>query len=243
MALVLRNLSIETLANIADARGYICERKRPTKENYIGILLPDITEEGVRQFVHSLQVKELKVWTKKITKDVLSSQNVNNPRSASVMKKRLAEQINEEGVDRYMARLNPKEDALKAALKRMGVEMEGTREEMKNALMAEIDMYGAEAFFNQFNVETLKYISEELKLTIASSSKPVLVRCIVSLENYTPPPRPPRKKKELKKVRMSTRKTAKKTRKTRERTMKRIRRRKAINQQTIKRTRRIIRAI
>jgi len=189
MSVVLSNLSLETLTAVAEARGYYCEKRKPSKEYFINLLLPDIIDEGARQFTKCLQVKELKVWTKKITKEVLTSRNKNNSKSASVLKKRLAEQIIAEGIEKFLTRLSPSESTLKTALERMGVEMKGTKEELKNALIAEIDAFGAEAFFNEFPIVTLKHLSEELKLDVATTSKPILVRCIVGMVDYTPQPR------------------------------------------------------
>jgi len=197
MSHVLKNLSDETLNSIADARGYTCEIKKPTKEKYIALLLDDITEEGVRQFVKSLKMNDLKEWTKKIKKDVLTSQSQNSLTSCAVLKKRLTEQIINSGLEEFLDRLSPSVSMLKIALKRMGVEgATGGKQDLKSQLLQEVTMYGLEAFFNEFSVSKLHEMADELKLSILSNSKTVLVRCVVNMVDYAPPANKTRKRKE-----------------------------------------------
>jgi len=188
MAHILINLSDETISAITDARGHTCEKRNPSKENNIAFLVSDITEEGVKQFVKLLKMTDLKVWTKKIKKDVLTSQNQNSTRSCSVLKKRLTEQMIESGLQKFLDRLAPTTSDLKLALKRMGAEPSGEkREHLKKQLIQEVEMYGVEVFFNQFSVAKLHEMAEELELTIASNSKTILVRCIANMVDYIPP--------------------------------------------------------
>jgi len=197
MSHVLKNLSAETLSSITDARGYTCEKKKPTKENYIALLLDDITEEGVRQFVKSLKMNDLKEWTKKIKKDVLTSQNQNSLSSCAVLKKRLTEQMINSGLEEFLDHLSPSVSMLKIALKRMGVEgATGGKQDLKSQLVQEVTMYGLEAFFNEFSVSKLHEMADDLKLSISSNSKPVLVRCVVNMVDYVPPANKTRKRKE-----------------------------------------------
>jgi len=196
MAIVLEKLETETLGAISDARGYRCDKRKPTtKEMYITFLIPDITLEGIKQFVGCLKVIDLKSWTKKISKSILTSRNQNNSNSGQVLKKRLIEQMAEKGPERFLNKLSPSKTTLLTALKRMGLTPTSEdREELRTMLQNEILMFGLEAFFNEFSVRKLQSMASEMGLSIPTSSKQILVSCIASLANYDPPVRPKKKK-------------------------------------------------
>jgi len=76
------------------------------------------------------------------------------------------------------------------------------RDELRTLLQNEILMFGLEGFFNEFSVRKLQSMAFEMGLSIPTSSKQILVSCIVGLVNYEPPVRPKKmtKKNSKKKI-------------------------------------------
>jgi len=114
---VLDYLSVDTLTSILKSRGQEIESE-PSVESCVSILLPEIQEEGIKQFVKLLRKMDLKGWTKKIDKKILTSQNQNSTSNAQVLRKRLGEQMMQKGIHGYIKKVDPSREILKDALKR-----------------------------------------------------------------------------------------------------------------------------
>eukprot|EP01124_Arcella_intermedia_P015309 TRINITY_DN217_c0_g1_i4.p1 TRINITY_DN217_c0_g1~~TRINITY_DN217_c0_g1_i4.p1 ORF type:complete len:510 (+),score=243.35 TRINITY_DN217_c0_g1_i4:176-1705(+) len=194
---VLEKIPTNLLVDIFVAKGLKSEKRRPPREEVLPKVEELIQSDSLKQFVYLMQKKELKEWAKKIKKHVLAARN-NNTNSSAVMRKRLFEQLQEQGLEAYMEKLSPSERLLSRTLMDMGVAAKKSdgREALSKLLLSEIEMAGIEGFMkNSFSVAQLKEIAEEQKITAQTASPNILVECIITGKDYTPEKKIVKKKK------------------------------------------------
>jgi hypothetical protein len=149
--------------------------------------------QAINQFIHNLQVKELKGWTKVIEKSVLTSKNINNPNNSTVMKKRLKEEIyKSKKLTKYIEEANPSRKLLRGTLVCMGNEKKvidkmDDRDEMLKMMLTQLDLHALQYILEDVSVKTLQMMVAESQLSIKSSSKPLIVRHLVEMKDYVPP--------------------------------------------------------
>jgi len=114
--------------------------------------------------------------------------------------------MNKQGIAEFLTSLKLSEKQLKAFLVTMGLEAkEGAKKsDMITLMQTEILYFGLSAIFSNCTVKQLQTFAKDLGLSIESSAKTVLLRCILAMTNYTAADKPkvnrkpkePKKKKE-----------------------------------------------
>jgi len=161
-----------------------------SRETCLGLIKKDLTKQCIIQFSQNLSAKELKSWTKGIQKSVLSSKKMNNPNHASVMKKRLKEQLEQDGLKKYIKSVDPSRKLLQATLKTLAMETEcADREELVALLNKQLKLMALEAVLVELSPKLLQQMILDSELNIKSTSKPTIVHHLVEMKDYTPAPR------------------------------------------------------
>jgi len=228
---VLAKIEPKTLTAIVKDRKYLDTYDEDTlpdhlsqrilsKESCMELIGKDLRVQAVNQFIQNLQVKELKAWTKIIEKSVLTSKNINNPNHASVMKKRLKEEIERtRKLEKYIGNVGPTRDLLRGTLVCMG----NDEDEMKNIkdkeklldmMLSQINTLALQYILEDVSLKTLQQMVVESNLNIKTTSKNIIVRHLVEMKDYIPkpkkepknkrPPPPPKEKKTRPKCPSST---------------------------------------
>jgi hypothetical protein len=161
-----------------------------SRETCLGLIKKDLTKQCIIQFSQNLSAKELKSWTKGIQKSVLSSKKMNNPNHASVMKKRLKEQLEQDGLKKYIKSVDPSRKLLQATLKTLAMETElEDRVELVALLNKQLKLMALEAFLLELSPKLLQQMIIDSELNIKTTSKPTIVHHLVEMKDYTPVPR------------------------------------------------------
>jgi len=196
MAEVLEKIPTEVLLEIFKDKGIESEKRIPSRETMVEAFEAQIQEECIKQFVYIMRKKDVKEWTKKIKQRVLATHN-NNTNSSNVLKKRLYEHLEKNGITTYVQNVNPSERLLVRTLKNMGISAEKSdgKEKLRETLMSEVQMAGIESFMGSFTVKQLKDIVKKMNLTVPSNSPNILIDCILNDQDYIPETRIIKKKK------------------------------------------------
>jgi len=196
---VLSNFNEAALTDISNTRGIELAKRRPSKQNYIDAISEEVNLLGIKQFLSLLKVIDLEELTKNMSEETLTS-NGNNPKTKSVLTKRLFEAFRDDGIVRYLTDADLKVKALTDLLERMEVEPTSKKpEDLVKQIQTEIHFLGLSSFFSNFNIKQLQSYAKDLGLTVESSAKTTLLRSILTMSDWKSAdhPRPPRKPKEV----------------------------------------------
>lgn len=200
---ILPQLAESSLQDISNQRKLKFEKRRPSKQTMIEALGNDINAQGIKAFVHVLQTSDLKALSAKLDKEVLSSNGANNPSSKSVLSKRVSQAMTDKGVSKFLSSLKNSEKTLTAILERLGIEAAASKKttDMVKQIETEIQYMGLSAIFSNCTVKQLQGFAKDMGLTVESSAKTVLLRCILQNTSYTAEDKPkivrkPKAKKE-----------------------------------------------
>jgi len=169
-------------------------------------LSEDIALQGVKAFVKVLKTSDLQALSAKVPDKVLSSHGGNNAGAKSVLSKRVAEALNKKGIVKYLTSLKPSEKLLTTVLQRLGAEPTSKKiSEMIEQVETEIHFVGLSAIFSNCTAKQLQVFAKDMGLTVESTAKTVLLRCILESKSYTAEDKPkivrkPKEKKEKKEV-------------------------------------------
>jgi len=198
---IIPQLNANSLQDISNKRGLKFEKRRPSKEALLEALSTEVEQQGIKSFVQSLKLPELQELTAKIKKTKLSSNGANNPNTRSVLSKRLLEAMLEKGITEHLNSCKLTDKQLTKLLEKMAVEVkEGKKSDLVQMVKTEILYMGLSAIFSNCTIKDLQMYAKDLGLTIESSAKTVLLRCILSMTNYSSEDKPKvnRKPKEKK---------------------------------------------
>jgi len=192
-----------------------------SQDSCFELIKGDMEIHATNQFIQKLNVVELKAWTKNFEEHILTSKNINNANNATVMKKRLKEQIYEsKKLKNYIKKADPTRKLLRATL--LQLENDGLKEdeikkikedlrkiedrdELIKKLLSQLNLLALEYLLDQVSVKTLQMMIAESQLNIKTSSKQIMVRHLVDMKDYVPvpkkftKPRPPKKEPQQKK--------------------------------------------
>jgi len=201
---IIPQLGESSLQDISNQRGLKFEKRRPSKETMVEALSSDVAGQGVKAFVQVLKTSDLQALSAKVPEKVLTSNGGNNPGAKSVLSKRVAEAMNKKGIVKYLTSLKPSEKLLTTVLQRLGVEPTSKKiAEMIEQIETEIHYIDLSAIFSNCTSKQLQSIAKEMGLTVESTAKTVLLRCILESKSYTAEDKPkitrkPKEKKEKK---------------------------------------------
>jgi hypothetical protein len=185
-AIVTERKYVEAIAQAGELNSQLTRRVLD-KETSIRLIDNEIRYQSINQFILNLSFMELKGWTKKMDKSVLTSKNLNNPKNTSVMKKRLKEQIEEKGLKKYLVQYDPSSSLLKGTLTVMGCRKElSDKDEMIREILRLSQKNALEYILFSLPVKLLLQMVADSHLNIKSSSKPVIVRQLVDMKDYVP---------------------------------------------------------
>jgi len=188
---ILPQLAESSLQDISNQRKLKFEKRRPSKQSMIEALGNDINAQGIKAFVHVLQTSDLKALSAKLDKEVLSSNGANNPSSKSVLSKRVSQAMTDKGVNKFLSSVKNSEKTLTAILERLGIEATSKKTaDMVKQIETEIQYMGLSAIFSNCTVKQLQAFASDLGLTVESSAKTVLLRCILQNTSYTAEDKP-----------------------------------------------------
>jgi len=161
------------------------------KEACLKLITMELKKQMVKQLVLNLYVKELKAWAQLIPTNVLTSKNLNNENSATVIKKRLREQIDKVGLEKYMKKLNPTKKLLRATLKTLGVmtDKDTDGEKLTQALMQQLKVLALDCVLQELSIKILQQMVVDSNLNIKTSSKNIIVYHLLEMKDYVPEPR------------------------------------------------------
>jgi hypothetical protein len=200
---IIPQLAESSLQDISNQRGLKFEKRRPSKETMVEALSEDIASQGIKAFVQVLKTADLQALSAKVPdKDLLKKGN--NPAAKTVLSKRVAEALNKKGIIKYLTSLKPSEKLLTTILERLGVEATSKKtSEMIVQIETEIHYIGLSAIFSNCSSKQLQAFAKDMGLTVESTAKTVLLRCILASKSYTAEDKPkiarkPKEKKEKK---------------------------------------------
>jgi len=198
---IIPQLNANSLQDISNKRGIKFEKRRPSKESLLEALTTEVEQQGIKSFVHTLKLPELQDLTAKIKKTKLSSNGANNPNTRAVLSKRLLEAMEAKGITEHITSCKLSDKQLNNLIEKMGVEVkEGKKADLVETVKTEILYMGLSAIFSNCSAKDLQMYAKDLGLSIESSAKTVLLRCILSQTNYSAADKPKvnRKPKEKK---------------------------------------------
>jgi len=195
---ILSQLTENSLQNISNQRQLTFEKRRPTKQTMLAALSADIGIQGIKAFVQVLPLKDLKALASTLSKSVLSADGANNKNAKSVLTKRLYQAMQKQGVAEFLG--SHKAATLTGIVTRLGAEPCKTASDLVKQTETEIQWLGLSAVLNNCSVKQLQVFAQDLGLTVESSAKTVLLRCILENRSYTAQDKPkivrkPREKK------------------------------------------------
>jgi len=205
---ILAKLDAKTLTSIVIDRKYLDQYDTQTlpekyskrvydRETCLNLISKDLKRQSIIQFVQILHVDELKEWTKAIEKSVLTSKKINNPNNSVVMKKRLKEQLEHDGLRKYIKNAEPSRKLLRATLDSLAVETKSdNRTELVSMLFKQLKLNALEYILLELSNKTLQQMIVDSQLNIKlTTAKPTLVRHLVEMKDYVPKKMPIREKK------------------------------------------------
>jgi len=205
---ILAKLDARTLTSIVIDRKYLDGFDSQTlpekyakrvydRDTCLNLISKDLKRQTIVQFVQILHVDELKEWTKAIEKSVLTSKKINNPNNSVVMKKRLKEQLELDGLRKYIKNAEPSRKLLRATLYSLAVETESdNRSELVAMLFKQLKLNALEYILLELSKKTLQQMIVDSQLNIKlTTAKPTLVRHLVEMKDYVPKKMPVRERK------------------------------------------------
>jgi len=203
---VLSKIEAKTLTAIVKDRKYLdtydpatlpehLNHRILSTESCLELINKDLRVQAINQFILNLQVKELKGWTKVIDKSVLTSKNINNPDSSTVMKKRLKEEIyRTKKLEKYIDGAKPTRKLLRGTLECMGNEKKVVEDiddgkKLTEMMLSQLYALALQYILEDVSLKTLQQMVVESKLNIKSNSKSLIVRHLVEMKDYKPKPK------------------------------------------------------
>jgi len=140
----------------------------------------DIIEQGYHQLVENLTAKDLKDWTARMALD----QNV----SSLGMKKRLQDDLILLGLQEFAPQNHLSRKLLRSALSSLEIESESNdADELVGLLYQELIQLGLEYILTQLSMKLLNDMVKDAELNIKSTSKKLVVRHLMAMQDYNPP--------------------------------------------------------
>jgi len=140
----------------------------------------DIREQGYHQLVENLTAKDLKDWTARMALD----QNV----SVLGMKKRLQDDLILLGLNEFAPQHHLSRKLLRSALSSLEIESESNdADELVGLIHQELIQLGLEYILNQLSMKLLNDMVKDAELNIKSTSKKLVVRHLIAMQDYNPP--------------------------------------------------------
>jgi len=205
---ILAKLDAKTLTSIVIDRKYLdvfdsgslpekYAKRVYDRETCLSLISKDLKRQTIVQFVQILHVDELKEWTKAIEQSVLTSKKINNPNNSVVMKKRLKEQLELDGLRKYIKKAEPSRKLLRATLDSLAVITESdNRTELVTMLFKQLKLNALEYILLELSNKTLQQMIVDSQLNIKlTTAKPTLVRHLVEMKDYVPKKMPVRERK------------------------------------------------
>jgi len=177
---IIPKLAQSSLQDISNQRGLTFEKRRPSKEVLLDALSDDVAVQGIKAFVQILKLSDLEALTTKMP------EKDNWTKTKVVLTKRLFEAMQKDGITKFLTSLKPSEQLLKTVLERLGVDQPtaSAKKELIDLIQTEIHYLGLSTIFSNCSVKQLKKYITDLDLTVESSAKTVLLRCLLTMTDY-----------------------------------------------------------
>eukprot|EP01123_Difflugia_compressa_P010346 TRINITY_DN3770_c0_g1_i1.p1 TRINITY_DN3770_c0_g1~~TRINITY_DN3770_c0_g1_i1.p1 ORF type:complete len:301 (+),score=49.96 TRINITY_DN3770_c0_g1_i1:164-1066(+) len=154
--------------------------KPRSKKNILNSLINECWSTGLK--------KTLDCLTRNKIKDILAPRvqwtDDRVPTSKSVLVKRIHEEIIKKDAREFFSEI--KKSDLRILLDELDEEIPSSRDEYVDALLDTIERFGLQNLFSSFNEKKLKLMIEECGLVVSSTSKDIMIDCLLNQEDWKP---------------------------------------------------------